>query len=104
VKGARPRREATIGGWRRWTLAVLLVASTIFGVAGRADAQVRGGTLRIGLESDFTTLDPHFDRMPSELAVFRAVFNTQVGFDTSLKIVPELAESWKWDNDMTLTL
>jgi peptide/nickel transport system substrate-binding protein len=80
------------------------VASTIFSADGWAGAQVRGGTLRVGLESDFTTLDPHFYTMPSELAVFRAVFNTLVGFDASLKIVPELAESWKWDSETSLTL
>jgi peptide/nickel transport system substrate-binding protein len=93
-----------MSGWTRWALGLILVASTIFGVAGRADAQVRGGTLRVGLEGDFTTLDLPYYTMPPELAVFRAVFNTLVAIDANLKVVPELAESWKWDNDTTLTL
>jgi peptide/nickel transport system substrate-binding protein len=88
----------------RFAVMMLLCTFTALSLPGPAEAQVKGGTLRVGLESDFTTLDPHFYTTPSELAVFRAVFNSLVGFDPSLRIVPELAEAWTWDSETSLTL
>jgi peptide/nickel transport system substrate-binding protein len=93
-----------MGAWTRWMVVSLLVASTTCSYATWADAQVRGGTLRVGLEGELTTLDLPYYTIPPELAVFRAVFNTLVFIDANLKVVPELAESWKWDNETTLTM
>jgi hypothetical protein len=63
--------------------------------AAPADAQVRGGTLRIGMDADNTTMDPHL----STAAVDRQVYNNIYGklFDIDMKfgIVPQLVQSWE---------
>jgi peptide/nickel transport system substrate-binding protein len=87
----------------KWTVGLLVASAMLWGI-GSASAQVRGGTLRVGLEGELTTLDLPYYTIPPELAVFRAVFNTLVAIDPNLKVVPELAESWKWDNETTLTM
>jgi peptide/nickel transport system substrate-binding protein len=84
--------------------ALFLVVAILGGGAGGAGAQVRGGTLRVGLDGEITTLDLPYQTNAPEMVVFRAVFNTLVSIDASLKVVPELAESWKWDNETTLTM
>lgn len=92
-------------GIRRWTLLAAVIALPLLVLAAMpASAQVKGGTLRVALEADPTTLDPAHETIPAELAVFKAVFNTLVGFDRNLTIVPELAESWTWDTPKTLTM
>jgi peptide/nickel transport system substrate-binding protein len=54
-----------------------------------------GGTLRVGLQGDFTTLDPHMSTSAVDRDVYYQLYNTLVGLDPSLNIVPELAESWE---------
>jgi peptide/nickel transport system substrate-binding protein len=89
--------------WGRRTLVTVGVGLALLG-ATAADAQVRGGTLRVGVGSDYTTLDPAHNTLPSERAVLHQIVNTLVRMDTQLHVVPELAESWKWENETALTL
>jgi len=85
-------------------LGILGVAALLVAGAASAQTPVRGGTLRVATASDHTTLDPHFATMANELNIFHAVLNTLVGVDRNLHLMPELAESWKWDTETTLTL
>lgn len=86
--------------------ALGVVGVTALLIVGIASAQgpVRGGTLRVATAADHTTLDPHFATMANELNIFHAVLNTLVGVDDRLHVVPELAESWRWEGETTLAL
>ncbi len=71
-------------------LAALLVAAL-----GAAQEPQPGGTLRVGLQGDFTTLDPHMSTSAVDRDVYYQLYDTLVGLDPNLNIVPELAESWE---------
>lgn len=66
---------------------------------GDAGSPVRGGTLKVALEDEFRTLDPHRSTALIERQVFYNMFDSLVTIDKSLKIVPALAESWEISAD-----
>jgi peptide/nickel transport system substrate-binding protein len=61
-----------------------------------AQCAQRGGTLRVGLDSDLINLDPDASTSRPDRQVWKSVFNTLVGLTANLRIVPELAESWEY--------
>ncbi|HEX7124792.1 MAG TPA: ABC transporter substrate-binding protein [Thermodesulfobacteriota bacterium] len=73
-------------------LALALVA--ILAVAPGAFAQVKGGTIRIGMDADNTTMDPHLSTAAVDRQVYNNVYAKLVDIDAKLEIVPQLAESW----------
>jgi len=88
----------------RWAWVILGFLLAVPAIHTPIEAQTRGGTLRVRLANDCTTLDPAHNTTPPERHVFHQVLNTLVGVDSKMHVVPELAESWKWDGDTTLTL
>src|SRR5512143_2015668 len=58
-------------------------------------------SLVIGFEGDAATLDPHSRSETTTTTMQRHVYENLIGYDPNLKIVPELAESWKLVNDNT---
>jgi peptide/nickel transport system substrate-binding protein len=90
--------------WTRGMVAIAMAGFAVGALAPGAHAQVRGGTLRVRVGSDYTTLDPVYNTMPTERTVLHQVVNTLVRMDRTLHVVPELAESWKWDSETSLTL
>ena len=60
---------------------------------------VYGGTMRMAANLDNKTMDPHIDGETYGRPVTYAVFNTIVGFDANLNIIPELAQSWEVSSD-----
>jgi len=78
-------------------LGGLVLTAALLGlvVAGIAQEPQAGGSLRVGLQGDFTTLDPHMSTSAGDRDVYYQLYNTLVGLDPSLNIVPELAESWE---------
>jgi peptide/nickel transport system substrate-binding protein len=81
----------------RTRLAALAVALAALAAAalGAAQGPQPGGTLRVGLQGDFATLDPHMSTSAVDRDVYYQLYNTLVGLDANLNIVPELAESWE---------
>jgi peptide/nickel transport system substrate-binding protein len=63
--------------------------------AAPAGAPKRGGSLRIALDADFTTMDPHVSTAAVDRQVYQSVFNTLVRLDEKLGVQPELAMSWE---------
>jgi peptide/nickel transport system substrate-binding protein len=61
----------------------------------------QGQTLRIGLASEPTSMDPHYHQATPNDALAAHVFNTLVSADAGMKLVPGLATSWKPVNDTT---
>ncbi len=57
--------------------------------------------LVIGFEGDAVTLDPHGRNETTTTTVQRHVYENLFGYDENLKIVPELAESWRLIDDYT---
>jgi len=76
---------------------VLLAAALL---ASLALAQpTMGGVLRVGMQTDPVGLDPHITNATSTRNMLENVYDTLVMFDSSLQIVPGLAESWTASDD-----
>ena len=75
---------------------VLLAAAVL---AAFALAQTPGGVLRVGMQTDPVGLDPHITNATSTRNMLENVYDTLVMFDSSLQIVPGLAESWTASDD-----
>lgn len=77
-------------------------AATLAAPAVVAPCTARGGTLRVGLDSDLINLDPDASTSRPDRQVWKEVFNTLVGLTADLKIAPELAESWEYRSPTTI--
>jgi peptide/nickel transport system substrate-binding protein len=62
---------------------------------------VQGQTLRIGLASEPTSMDPHYHQATPNDALAAHVFDTLVAQDAGMKLAPGLATSWKPLDDTT---
>jgi peptide/nickel transport system substrate-binding protein len=87
-----------------WVTLVVGLAVGLGGLdAGLARSQtarpVTGGVLRVGLDAGAKSFDPHFSLQWPERYVMYAVYNTLVGLDKNLNVVPELARSWDVSRD-----
>lgn len=69
-----------------------------------AVAPVRGGTLRFGLDSDLTTMDPHMSTAAVDRRVYQSIYNPLVRLEKDLTIKPELAEKFEFTDPTTLVL
>ena len=58
-------------------------------------------TLAIGLDQDVPTLDPAMHRSRTVESVIRNMFDGLVTRDADMRIVPEIAESWRRIDDLT---
>ncbi|MCE2918826.1 MAG: ABC transporter substrate-binding protein, partial [Roseomonas sp.] len=78
---------------------VLLLAAGLLGLwAAPAQAQ---RNLTIGAQSAPSGMDPHYHSSNPNNAILRQIFETLVDFDTSGRLVPRLAESWRAIDDLT---
>src|SRR5579862_1278568 len=90
----------------RWAILAASCAALMSG-AVPAFAQKSGGTLRISHRDNPPSASIHEESTISVNEPFMAVFNNLVVFDPSEKvnspdhIVPELAESWAYNDDKT---
>ena len=64
-------------------------------------APVAAQTLRVGLASEPTSIDPHFGNISSNLGFARHLFGTLVINDEKLMPRPSLAERWEIRDDLT---
>ena len=85
---------------RRWSalvlIAVMLAAG--FGVASGQGAH-RGGTLRVGLDSDPPNMDPHRSTAAVDRQVFQNLYDKLLDTDANLTVIPMLATSWSISPD-----
>ncbi|MBL6617554.1 MAG: ABC transporter substrate-binding protein [Reyranella sp.] len=88
------------------TVAAFVLAAAQF-TGGSAFAQKQGGTLKISHRDNPPSASIHEESTISVNQPFMAAFNNLVYFDPKEKvnnpdkIVPELAESWAWNDDKT---
>lgn len=70
-------------------------------------APKKGGTLIGARAADAKGLDPHTQTAFSSFRMLEMVYDPLFTFDKDLKVVPNLADSWKWSDDsktLTVTL
>jgi peptide/nickel transport system substrate-binding protein len=66
---------------------------------GRADESARRDRLVFAAAADATTLDPHNTTDTESDQVIHMIFETLIGFDDGMKIVPRLADRWSVADD-----
>jgi peptide/nickel transport system substrate-binding protein len=92
---------------RSTTLAVAVAGAFVFGAVAPALAQKSGGTFRVQHRDNPASLSIHEEATVSVNMPIMGVFNNLVLFDQQKplmapeSIVPELAESWSWDDKKT---
>jgi peptide/nickel transport system substrate-binding protein len=92
-------------GWRAALLSGLVVAGLLTQVS--AQGARPGGTLRVGLDRDPPTMDPHRSGSAVDRQVYQNLYDKLVDTDDTLAIVPMLATGWTISADgraVTLTL
>jgi peptide/nickel transport system substrate-binding protein len=102
---SRNRREARVGLVA--AVAVLLAAcatSPYGGAEGNVQMPRRGGEFRIMAERDLDTLDPLYATTIQERAVLAQMYDTLIGEDQRLDLVPDLASTWRYSDPTTLVL
>ena len=82
----------------RTALAAAAVPA-IASLAGCGKTQANGNTIAIALDRTITTLDPAMHRSRTVEAVIRNMFDGLVTRDQDMKVVPQLAESWRVVDD-----
>src|SRR2546422_4776542 len=75
-------------------LGVLAALVFVSGPARTATGEVRGGTIRIGMDADNTTMDPHRSTAAVDRQVYNNLYSKLVDIDAAFGIVPQLAQSW----------
>lgn len=90
-------------GWKYVSIA-LLTAITLAASSGAAapalgaSGPVRGGTLNVGVDSDFVTLDPAQSSALIDRQAMTNIYDTLVQWTQKATIIPDLATSWKISN------
>jgi peptide/nickel transport system substrate-binding protein len=77
---------------------LMLAAGLLLLCAAPSQAQ---RSLTIGAQSAPSGMDPHYHSSNPNNAILRQIFETLVDFDTSGRLVPRLAESWRAIDDLT---
>jgi peptide/nickel transport system substrate-binding protein len=67
-----------------------------------AAAGQAGGPLRVGLNSELTTLDPHLSTTAVDRQVYQSLYDSLVRLGPDLSIKPGLAKSWEQPDPKTL--
>ena len=92
---------------RRLLLPYAAVALATLAVASSANAQRRGGVLRVFQYDSPASMSIHEEALNSAQNPMMAVFNNLVLFRQDVPqnrmdtIVPDLATKWSWNTDMT---
>src|SRR5712691_3000637 len=81
-----------------WVRLVALAAVVTVLVPAAAGAQMRGGSIRIGMDADTTTMHPHRSTAAVDRQVYNNVYSKLVDIDARFGIVPQLAQSWEIKN------
>lgn len=84
---------------KQTVLAVTASAAAL--LMGAMCQSAAGAELRMGLNSESLSVDPHFANFDSNGALAQHIFNPLVLRDANMQPVPALAESWRIVNDTT---
>ncbi|WP_349368603.1 ABC transporter substrate-binding protein [Salinarimonas sp.] len=84
---------------KSFALAGALAAGLLAGTALTTQAEAQ--TLTIGVRAGPESIDPHWSTLGSHAEALRHIFDTLVGVDENLQLVPALATSWTPVDDTT---
>jgi peptide/nickel transport system substrate-binding protein len=90
----RQKPRALPAAWARSALGVA-VAALLLGTA------VQAQTLRIGVEGDAGTMDPHAQIIQTAVTLQSMVYDTLVGRDRQMQLAPALATRWETADSRT---
>ncbi|MGS1007849.1 ABC transporter substrate-binding protein [Achromobacter anxifer] len=79
----------------------MLTAFAMAACTTAVNAQDAAGVLRIGLSSEPTSMDPHYHQATPNDAMTSHMFETLVGQDAKMNLIPRLATAWKPVDDTT---
>jgi len=88
-------------GMRRRLLAALAASALLIGVAGSVFAQ---SVLKVGISTEPASMDPQYSTTGATQQASQQIFETIVGRDKNLRMVPSLAVSWKEVDPLTWEL
>jgi len=77
-------------------LALLMVPLAVF-----AEGPQHGGSINVSLYHEVVTCDPHVSASYVDKQILQNIYNTLIGYDNDLNIIPELAESWDTPDPVT---
>ena len=87
--------------------ATKVVEKVVTATPAPTAAPKSGGVLIAARAADMTGLDPHKQTAFASFRVLELIYDPLVTLDKDMKVVPHLAESWKWSEDgktLTMTL
>ena len=88
------------GGKMKRLIILFLVAFLLLGIGMSVIASPKD-TIVVGLKENVLSLDPANHRNRTSETVIRNIFDGLVTRGPDMKIVPEIAESWEWLDDLT---
>src|SRR3989442_427662 len=97
--GSNSEGGSTMKAWR--ALTMLLARGALAApdrMIAAAEGQGRGGMIRIGMDADNTTMDPHRSTAAVDRQVYNNLYGKLVDIDTRFGLVPQLARSWDIKN------
>jgi peptide/nickel transport system substrate-binding protein len=98
---AQPTTAPAPAGAAQPTAAAVPPATVSAATNPAAPVQAKsGGTLRLGMVGDVSTLDGH-NTTPNQFDTTWSVFDRLISYDAKLQPQPELAESWDLSSDLT---
>ncbi len=80
-------------------ISLLVLFSLLFGLF--FVAPIYASTLRVGIEQEAVGLDPNIVTAFASFRRIELLYNRLVTYDASMKVVPDLAESWETPNNTT---
>lgn len=94
------KRSSTV----KFTVVRRALCAALFALAlplGAADAQERGGIIKVASDAPPVGLDPHIAIAYSSMAAFEHVYETLLRYDAEMNIEPALAVSFEQPDDLT---
>ncbi len=77
------------------------LATYAFALATALTPPAMAQTLNIGIQNEPNTMDPQWHLLGNNTAAMRNIYDTLVGRDVNLQVIPSLALSWKVVDDTT---
>ncbi|HXI95915.1 MAG TPA: ABC transporter substrate-binding protein, partial [Candidatus Acidoferrum sp.] len=86
-------------------LGLAMAVTACGGNSGSTSGTKIGGTLVVGRTADIDLLDPHKATAFQTVQSLEQIYDTLVGFDKDLNLIPRLATKWTYSNgNQTVTL
>ena len=67
-----------------------------------AEKPQAGGQLKVGINADLTTMDPHISTAAVDRQIYQSIYDPLLRLDKDLKIQPGLAQSWEQPDPKTI--